>query len=395
MLDVKQARADTPAVENGIYLNNAGCSLMPGAVVDAVQDYFSLEGRVGGYPASVQKSGAINSVYDSIAALINAKPCEIALMTSHGDAWSSAFYGFSFTEGDRILTSRSEYGANYVAFLQMQKRTGCVIDVIPCRNDGATDPAALEKMIDDRVKLIAVNWIPTNGGLINPAAEIGRIANAHGIPYLLDACQAVGQLPVDVVGLGCDYLSATGRKWLRGPRGTGFLYVREERLAAGAPEPASLDDFGALWTKPDEYELVAGAKRFERHEKEAGLLLGLGVAADYAREAGLENIRQRLGHLAEGMRRELAALPGITIQDLGAERSGLVTFTHDTTVSADITAALQAQNICVKTIPSAGALMDTIERDIPELVRVSAHYFNTEDELDEVLKTVRDVIGAG
>jgi cysteine desulfurase/selenocysteine lyase len=392
MIDVLKARAETLAAENGIYLNNAGCSLMPGPVIDAVQGYFALEARTGGYPTMMQEAKKIDAVYTSIASLINAKPKEIALMSSHGVAWSSVFYGLSFKEGDRILTSRSEYGANYVAFLQMQKRTGCVIDVIPCANSGATDPVALEKMIDDRVKLIAITWIPTNGGLMNPAAEIGRVANDHGIPYLLDACQAVGQTPVDVHKLGCDYLTATGRKWLRGPKGTGFLYVREDRLATGNPEPAIIDDFGAPWTDANEYILVDSARRFESHEKEPALMLGLGAAAEYAQALGLENIRKCVDDLAEGLRSELANLPGITVQNLGTKHAGLVTFTHDTVAAADITAALQNENISVKTIPRAGALLDTLARDLPVLVRISAHYFNSEDELDTTLSVLRRAI---
>jgi selenocysteine lyase/cysteine desulfurase len=394
MFDLSKARADTPAVENGIYLNNAGCSLMPQPVIDAVQNYFTLEVSIGGYPAMLQETGACDAVYDSVASLINAKPNEIALMGGHGIAWSSVFYGLQFNEGDRILTSRSEYAANYVAFLQMQKRTGCVIDVIPCGNDGATDPVALEKIIDGSVKLIAVNWIPTNGGLMNPAAEIGRVARAHGIPYLLDACQALGQLPVDVEELGCDYLTSAGRKWLRGPKGSGFLYVREERLAEGQPEPAIIDDIGASWKKADEYELVASARRFETHEQQPALRLGLGAAVEYARALGLENIRERVRHLAKGLRSELSSLPGITVRDLGTEHAGLVTFSHETIAAAEITAALKAGNITVKTIPKAGALLDTTVRDIPELVRASAHYYNSEDELETFLRALGGAISA-
>ncbi len=395
MVDLSKARADTPAAENGVYLNNAGCSLMPRPVINAVQDYFALEARIGGFAAISQESRTLEEVYASLASLINAKPDEIALMGSHTLAWQSVFQGLRFKEGDRILTSRSEYGANYVAFLQMQRRTGCVIDVIPCGNDGSTDPLALEKMIDDRVKLIAINWIPTNGGLMNPAAEIGNVARSHGIPYLLDACQALGQMPVDVKELGCDFLTSAGRKWLRGPKGSGFLYVREDKLSAPGCEPGIIDDFGALWSQSDKYEVIDTARRFETHEQQPALRLGLGAAVEYARTIGLDNIRERVNHLAEGLRGELAALQGIRVQDLGGERAGLVTFTHDDIPAADITAALHKENICVKTIPQAGAYLDTLARDIPELVRVSAHYFNNEDELEALLKALRAAIGAG
>lgn len=390
-MNLEQLRAETPGVSNSIYLNSASCSLMPQPVIDAVQNSLLLEARIGGYPAMMEQAEALDAAYSSVARLIGAKPNEIALMGSNTLAWTSVFYGMTFKEGDRILTSRSEYGANYVAYLQMQKRTGCVIDVIPSDNSGATSPSALEEMIDGRVKLIAISWIPTNGGLVNPAAEIGAVAQKHGIPYLLDACQAVGQLPVDVQAIGCDYLTSAGRKWLRGPKGSGFLYVKESRLEDF--EPAIIDDIGAAWTGPDAYELRGDARRFETHENEPALRLGLGVAAEYALSLGLENIRDQVRARADAIRENLSACPGISVQDLGIERCGLVTFHHDSIPAAEITAGLLEKGIWVKTIPRAGALLDTTARDIGELVRISAHYFNSDEDLEACLRVLRDIIG--
>jgi len=391
-MDIDRLRAETPGAGSGVYLNNAGCSLMPRPVIGAVQDYFALEASAGGFRAMTQQTEALDVVYASLASLINAKPSEIALMGSHTDAWQSVFYGLSFEEGDRILTGRAEYGANYVAFLQMRKRTGCQIEIIPCDASGATDCQALEKMLDDRVKLIAITWIPTNGGLINPAAEIGKLAQAHAVPYLLDACQAVGQMPVDVAQLGCDFLSATGRKWLRGPKGTGFLYVREERLSN--IEPATIDDFGALWTKPDTYELVAGARRYEIHEYAPALRFGLGAAAEYALELGLDKIQDRVRRLAASLRVELARIPGITVRDLGAEKAGLVTFSHDSIQPGAINRALEAEAIQLKVVPREGALLDSTARQLGEMVRASPHYFNSEQELETFLKALHKAVSA-
>lgn len=224
-LDLARIRADVPSAARRAYLHNAGAGLMPRQVVDAMKAHLDLEAEIGGYAAAERETARLDGVYGSVARLLNASPDEIGLMENATVAWQMAFYGLKFTAGDRILTCEAEYGANYVAYLQMAKRTGLVIDVIPSDETGEIDLAALERMIDGRVKLISITWVPTNGGLANPAAAVGRIARAHGIPYLLDACQAVGQLPVDVEAIGCDMLSATGRKFLRGPRGTGFLYA--------------------------------------------------------------------------------------------------------------------------------------------------------------------------
>lgn len=391
MIDIEAVRAETPGVAGIVHLNSAGAALMPQPVIDAVQDHFALEVMIDGYAASKQRAAAQEAVYASVAELIGATPQEIALAENSTLAWQLAFYGLSFGEGDRILTSRAEYGANYVAFLQMRKRTGCVIDVIPDGADEATDPEALERMIDDRVKLIAITWIPTNGGLVNPAAEIGRVARAHGIPYLLDACQAVGQVPVDVVALGCDFLAAAGRKWLRGPRGTGFLYVRKAML--DRVEPAMIDHTGALWAAPDRYELRADARRYESFEHAVALRLGLGAAVDYARRLGIEAARDAVRANAGTLREELSALPGVTVQDIGSEKSGLVTFSHERVAARELADRLQAGGIQVNVSRPDSTLLDASARRLPEIVRASPHYYNSADDLTRFLRAVREIVG--
>lgn len=390
-MDIQKLRAETLGVEHCIHFNNAGAGLMPQPVIDAVKGHIDLEAHIGGYEAKDQENARIEAAYGSVARLIGAKKPEIAFVENATVAWQLAFYSLQFTEGDRILTAEAEYAANYIAYLQMQKRTGCVIDIIPSDGQGTTDPDALEKMIDDRVKLISVTWIPTNGGLINPAREIGAIAKAHGIPYLLDACQAVGQLPVDVEELGCDFLSATGRKFLRGPRGAGFLYVRSFLLEA--LEPVMLDMFGAEWTEPGVYEMRPDARRFETWESSLALHLGMGAAADYALGVGLEAIRDRAFGLTAMLRDELGNIPGVTVQDIGGEKCAIVTFSHASISAEEIQQALKARQINVTVSGPTSTLLDARARKLPDLVRVSPHYYNTDDELDSFLQALHSVAG--
>ncbi|MGI9413957.1 MAG: aminotransferase class V-fold PLP-dependent enzyme [Hyphomicrobiales bacterium] len=387
LLDISALRAETPGCAHRLHLNNAGAGLMPQPVIDAVTDHISLEARIGGSEALAERTDAHEAVYASVASMIGAAPDEIALVENATVAWQRAFYAFDFSEGDRILTARAEYAANYIAYLQVARRTGCVIEVIPDDASGATDPAALEAMIDERVKLISITWIPTNGGLVNPAAEIGRVARAHGIPYLLDACQAAGQMPVDVEEIGCDFLSVTGRKFLRGPRGTGFLYARRSML--DRVEPPMLDLFSAGWSAPDSYELRPDARRFEVWESAPALRLGLGAAVDYAMAVGLETIRERAWGLAEGLRGELARVPGIAVHDIGAERCAIVTFANDRVKADEIAGKMAEQGINVSTSTPSSTLLDATRRALPTVVRASPHYYNTAGELERFLSVLK------
>ena len=292
MIDLERVRAETPGVAHVAHFNNAGSALMPRAVLDAVVGHLELESRIGGYEAAAEASGAVERTYEAIAELLNCGRDEVALMESATRAWDMAFYSIPFEAGDRILTAQAEYESNYLAFLQVQRRTGVEIAVVPDDEFGQLDVGALASMVDERTKLIAVTHVPTNGGLVNPAAAIGAVAREAGVPFLLDACQSVGQMPVDVQAIGCTMLSVTSRKFLRGPRGVGFLYVDLEY--ARELEPVLLDGRAAKWVAPERYELRDGAGRFEEFESSVASRIGLGVAVDYALELGVAETYERV-----------------------------------------------------------------------------------------------------
>jgi cysteine desulfurase/selenocysteine lyase len=376
-IDIERARRDTPAASQVLHFNNAGAALMPAPVLQAQLRHLQLEAETGGYEAAAAADDRIEAIYDSIARLLNADRAEIALVENATVAWDMAFYSVGFAAGDRILTAEAEYSSNYIAFLQVARRSGAVVEVVPSDEAGELDVEALERMIDRRVKLIAITHVPTNSGLVNPAAAIGCIARAHGILYLLDACQSVGQMPIDVAAIGCDMLSGTGRKYLRGPRGTGFLYVR--RVALDRLEPPFLDLQAATWVEPDRYEMRPDARRFENWERNVAGQLGLGAAVDYALGWGLADITGRIEPLAAELRRRLAEIPGVSVRDRGRRRCGIVTFTVEGKPARDIVAALGQRRInCHKSGPS---LLDARARPLPDLVRASVHYYNTEEEV--------------
>lgn len=385
-LPVDALRADTPGCSNVTHLNNAGAGLMPAPVLRAVTEHLHLEAEIGGYEAADRKADDLEGAYDSLAAFLNCARDEVAFIENATRAWDMAFYSIPFEPGDRILTAQAEYVSNYMAYLQMQKRRGVEIDVIPNDEHGQVSVNALKNMLDERVRLVAITHAPTNGGLLNPAADIGRIARDAGILYLLDACQSVGQVPIDVQAIGCDMLSATGRKYLRGPRGTGFLYVR--RALIESLEPPFVDLHAADWTSVNEFRLRDDARRFENWETNFAGKLGLRAAIDYAAALGLDRIRDRVQALADRFRSLLDELDGVHVADDGIDKSGIVTFYMDGISAVDIKQRLRASTVNVSVSDIAIARLDLEARKLPPLVRASVHYYNTEDELNRTCELI-------
>ncbi|MDP3507212.1 MAG: aminotransferase class V-fold PLP-dependent enzyme [Candidatus Melainabacteria bacterium] len=385
-LNIELARQDTPGALERLHFNNAGAALMPEPVLTSVITHLKLEAKIGGYEAANQENGRIEGVYESIAKLLNCHRNEIAIVENATRAWDMAFYSLPLKAGDRILTACNEYASNYIAFLQMAKLRGIKIDVVENDQYGQIDLAALKAKIDDNVKLIALTHVPTNGGLINPAAAVGKVAKEHKITYLLDACQSVGQLTIDVDEIGCDLLSATGRKYLRGPRGTGFLYVRKSILEQ--LEPPFLDLHAAEWSSRHQYEMRPDARRFENWESNVAAKLGLGEAVEYALALGLNNIEERVSNLAEQLRTALSKIDGVTVQDLGERKCGIVTFTVDGLSAIEIKNFLASKSINVAASTQNGTRIDMENRGLADLVRASVHYYNTEEEIVQFCGTI-------
>ncbi|MEU7167101.1 aminotransferase class V-fold PLP-dependent enzyme [Streptomyces morookaense] len=385
-MDIAALRRDTPGCAHRVHLDNAGSGLLSRPTLETVVSHLELEARIGGYQAAAQEQRAVEAVYEDIAALLGGRPDEVALFDNATHAWQAAFCALSFGPGDRILTGRAEYGSNVLAYLRTAQRTGAEVVVVPNDPSGALDTAALAALMDDRVKLVGVTHVPTGGGLVNPAAAIGGITRRAGVPFLLDATQSVGQFPVDVREIGCDMLAATGRKFLRGPRGTGFLWVRTEMLEHLAPHVAEIGS--AAWDGARGFTWHRGARRFGTREMSCANVLGLGSAVHQALRLGLDDIGRRTAALGEHLRRRLAAVPRVTTHDLGSERCAIVTAKVDGIPTADVATALTRHGINVSTTVPGHAQFDTEDRGVHPLVRFSPHYYTTEDELDRAVEVL-------
>ncbi|MEU5843496.1 aminotransferase class V-fold PLP-dependent enzyme [Rhodococcus sp. NPDC047139] len=389
MPDLQAVRRDTPGCSDRVFLDSAGSSLPPTPVLETVVGHLRREAEVGGYVAANERADDLAAVKTSLGRLFGVPETTIALTDSASRAWTSFFYAVPLRPGDRILLSQAEYAANAIAALQRARATGAVVETIPSDSSGRIDVEALERMLDERVRLVSVVHAPTNGGLLNPVREVADAAHAVGALVLLDACQSVGQLPVSVPELDVDALSGTGRKWLRGPRGTGFLHIRERLVTA--LEPTVLDLHSATWTSPQTYALAPDARRFELWETDVAARLGLGAAVDYLLELGVDAVAEAVAHRAGQVRDGLAGIDGVTVTDLGEQRSGIVSFTVDGHDPQDVRDALAGRSVTVTVSHRSSTLLDMTARNLQSVVRASPHYFVSPDDVDKFLAAVRDL----
>lgn len=372
-----------------VHLNNAGASLQPAPVIDAVLAHLRRETEIGGYEAAAEAAEALERPYSSAGAVLHCAPSEIAVVESATRAWQMAFASVPLGPGDRVLTSTAEYASNYLQLLHAARRAGVSVEVVPDDATGQVSLDALAGTIDDRVKLVAITHVPTGGGLVNPVDAVGRITRAAGVLFLLDACQSLGQVPLDVERIGCDFLAATSRKFVRGPRGAGLLYARA--ATTGHLEPALIDLRSATWTSSDQYRLEPGGRRFEAFEISTAAKIGFGVALDYARSWGLDPIWTRLRRLADRLRDGLGAIPGVEVLDRGATLGAIVTFSVAGWRPAAVRAALHDSGVNVWVVEATAAHLDFDRWNLTAVVRASVHYFNTDDDLDRCCEEVAAV----
>ncbi len=383
---IRQWRADTPGCDHVIHFNNAGASLMPRPVLTAIVDHLQREAQFGGYESADAAADAGHEAYADVARLIGAEARNVAVVENATVAFFQALSAFDFRDGDIIVTTRNDYISNQLAYLSLAKRHGVEIQRAADLPSGGVDPQSVRELLrNPRVRLLAVTWIPTNSGLIQPVETIGEIAAEAGVPYLVDACQAVGQLPIDVERLHCDFLSATARKFLRGPRGIGFLYVSDRALQRG-DAPLYIDMRGASWVTADTFELAPDARRFENWEFAYALLLGLGAAARYAIAQGIERCSARTIMLADNLRSKLSQTARVL--DRGEKRGAIVTADFGRS-AAKIVAELHERHINTSATYRAWAVLDMDEKGVKSALRMSPHYYNTEEELDALIDALR------
>jgi cysteine desulfurase/selenocysteine lyase len=388
---LQKLRGETPGWGAGTHLNHAGASLMPATAHAAIAEHLALEARLGPMDAAAAMDARLAAVRGSAARLLNADASEIAILSSGSAAFGAAFSALPrLRAGDRILVGRQEWGGNLANYERAARAAGAAVEAIPCRDDGSVDAGALAKHLDERVRLISLTWMPANGGLVNDAEAIGRVARDAGIPYLVDAGQAAGQIPIDVKTLLCDVLKTAARKHLRGPRGTALLYVRRDFLAR--MEPPWVDVLSAPWTLHGP-QLRDDARRFETSEVPVALWLALGVSLELALGLGIDSIATRVQALAGQLRETLESLPGVVVRDLGTgPKSGIVSFTVAGQEAMSIKSALAQSRIHVGANGVPYTPLDMQARGLDAIVRASISYLNSESDLEILVERLRTLV---
>lgn len=389
VIDLQHERTLTPACRARVFLDSAGSSLPPTPVLDTVVGHLRRESEVGGYAAAAERAEDLAALPAAIARLVGAQADEIALVDSATRAWNLFVTSLRWRPGDRVLLFGNEYASNAIALLQRARYDGCSVELVPSLPDGSADLDAYTRMLDERVRLVSLVHVATNSGRVAPVKELTALAHDVGALVLLDACQSVGQLALDVADLGVDALSATGRKWLRGPRGTGFLQVRRRVLEQ--LEPLAADLRGATWTAPGEYQLRPDAARFELWEADVAGRLGLGAAVEHLLALGPAAVEQAVRAGAADLRDGLAALRGVTVHDHGDDLSGIVTFTMDGTPPELVQQRLDRAGVTVSVSAVGSTRVDMEARGLDAVVRASPHYFVDAEDRARALEAVAGV----
>lgn len=368
---------------------------MPRQVLEACKAHLDLESEIGGYEASDAKAEETAQVYAGLGQLIGAPPENVAVVANATAGFIQAMSSFDFEPGDVIVTTRADYTSYQITFLSLSERLGVVVKHAEDLPEGGVDPDSVRELArDPRCRLVHVSWVPTHSGLIQDVEAVGAVCDEVGIPYLVDACQAVGQIPIYVERLRCDYLTATARKFLRGPRGIGFMYASDRALGRG-DHPLFVDMRGAKWVDADRYEIAKTAMRYEDWEFPFALVLGLGAAARYALDAGIETVGRRAFLLAARLREKLAELPGVRVLDGGGEKCAIVTASFADRDAREIVSALGREGINTTATLKWYGLLDFTEKRVESALRISPHYYNTEEETDRAIDTISEHLRAG
>jgi len=389
MFDLNKVRKDTPHCQDRIFLNSAGSSLMPNQVLERMKSYLDEEVKYGGYKLYDIYEGEINEFYLETAKLLNCQPHNIAYAFNATDAFAQALYSIPFEKGDVIITSDDDYFSNHIQFDSLYRRFGVQTIRVNNLENGELDLVHMERLIrEHNPRLVSITHVPTNTGKVQDVESVGTLCESYDILYIVDACQSAGQMPLDIEKIKCDFLNVTGRKFLRGPRGTGFLFISDRVLKMGLT-PLRLDGWSANWVAPNQFDFHESARRYEVYEQSYSCTLGLKEAIRYANDIGLDKIYAYNQELLTRLRSNLAAHGDILFLDEGENLVNIFTFQKKGATKSEIEKALTENEVYFSSAFRGNALIDFDKKGVDWAIRISPHYFNTMEEIDKVSEIIK------
>lgn len=375
-----------------MYFNNAGAGLMSKGTYETLTNHMEIEMNVGAYKAAAIKSDAVNNFYLLAAKLLNAgSKDEIAFIDSASRGWNLIIYGLDIKESDVIVTLSSEYGTNLLTIYDIAKRTHCGIKVIQCDNEGNFSLDDVDQALQSGGTILAVSHVAAQGSIVNPVVELGILAQKYDAIYIVDGCQAVGQIKVDVQQINCCAYVTAGRKWLRGPRGTGILYVRRNApIRTPQIDLASADlVFDELGTVVD-VKVRDDAKQFELWEKSTSSLLGLANAIQEYMDYGIDTAEQEICAKANYIRSFVVSNQHLAL--VGSENSstGVVGFyIKDPKQEKKVKELIEKENFIISYVCDWDCPTFFPQNGVQYIFRISPHYYTSNDDIQAICNLIQ------
>ncbi len=380
---VQQIRQAMPATTRHIYLNTGTFGPLPEPAMQAIQSYFEKQyqqGRIGA-DAFEAMGNTYNGARSSVARLMHANDGEIALTDNTGEGLNIISFGLDWRESDEVITTNHEHISALAPLYQLRDRYGIVIrmaDIGPVAKRPVE--AAIEELITPRTRLIVLSHVAWTTGAVLNVGAVGALGRERGIPILVDGAQSAGAIPIDVKALDVDFYAIPMQKWLCGPDGTGALYTRRESLHY--TNCTYVGYFSIKHEEDVEFALNDNALRFELGGRQTAAIAGQTAALNWLEQTvGHEWLYGRISSLNAYACQALQTVPGLTLLTPKPGASGLVSFTL---AGQDVTTVVEQlrekHNILTRSIPSMKSL------------RISTGFYNTEEEIDTVVKALREMM---
>lgn len=375
-MDIAQIREQMPGLRYGVYLNTGGIGQAPVSVNKAMADGYQqmLSGSVSTIDWYTEMERAASEMPARIADFFGADAGEIALTMSTGEGYGMVLGGLSWQPGDEVIITNEEHPVPLQAAEGLADRVGAVVKVVEIDQDKDVFLNRLEQAITPRTRMFCFSHVTTDTGTRLPAREICALARERGVLTLWDGCQAVGQFPVDLHDMGCDFYATNCYKWMLSPMGTGFLYVRKDAQQVLKPlrRPHAPD---------------GTARQYETGTPASMLYQGLRASLDFMDGiGGPQAIAEEAGRKAESLRTRFDAIPGVrVISSRRADtRTGIVAFAIEGMEGTDVSEALRNR----WQITQRATYINE-----PTGVRISVAFYTSDTELDTLVEAVTTLAG--